>query len=130
LHALGSLKSYIVQIREVRAGNSVGYARKGVGQVDRRIATVALGYADGLDRRLSNGNWQIEWQGVKCPTVGNICMDMTMIDVSLTEAKEGDEVVIFSGNSDIQKMADKLGTIPYEILTKIPERVRRIYLQE
>ncbi|HAQ69668.1 bifunctional UDP-N-acetylmuramoyl-tripeptide:D-alanyl-D-alanine ligase/alanine racemase [Salibacteraceae bacterium] len=130
LHALGSLKSYIVQIREVRAGDSVGYARKGVGQVDRRIATVALGYADGLDRRLSNGNWQIEWQGVKCPTVGNICMDMTMIDVSLTEAKEGDEVVIFSGNSDIQKMADKLGTIPYEILTKIPERVRRIYLQE
>jgi alanine racemase len=89
-----------------------------------------LGYADGLDRRLSTGNWQIEWQGVKCPTVGNICMDMTMIDVSLTEAKEGDEVVIFSGNSDIQKMADKLGTIPYEILTKIPERVRRIYLQE
>ena len=130
LHALCSLKSYIVQIREVRAGDSVGYARKGVDQVDRRIATVALGYADGFDRRLSNGNWQIEWQGVECPTVGNICMDMTMIDVSLTEAKEGDEVVIFSGNSGIQKMADKLGTIPYEILTKIPERVRRIYIQE
>jgi len=130
LHALGSLKSYIVQIRMVRAGESVGYARKGIDQVDRMIATVALGYADGLDRRLSNGNWNITWQGIECPIVGNVCMDMTMIDVSHTNAKEGDEVTIFSGNIDIQKMAEKLDTIPYEILTKIPERVRRIYIQE
>ena len=130
LHALGSLKSYIVQIRKVKAGESVGYARKGIEEVDRDIATVALGYADGLDRRLSNGNWSITWQGVQCPIVGNVCMDMTMIDVTHTSAKEGDEVTIFSGNTDIQNMAEKLDTVPYEILTKIPERVRRIYLQE
>lgn len=130
LHTLGTLKSYIVQIRNVKAGESVGYARQGMAEVDRQIATVALGYADGLDRRLSNGNWNINWQGMECPIVGNVCMDMTMIDVSHTTANEGDEVVIFSGKADIQRMADKLDTIPYEILTKIPERVRRIYLQE
>ncbi|MEQ9186732.1 MAG: bifunctional UDP-N-acetylmuramoyl-tripeptide:D-alanyl-D-alanine ligase/alanine racemase [Cryomorphaceae bacterium] len=130
LNALGSLKSYIVQIREVEAGESVGYARKGQADSKRRIATVALGYADGLDRRLSDGNWNVSWQGMPCPIVGNICMDMTMIDVSHTNAKEGDEVVIFEGNSAILEMSEKLGTIPYEILTKIPERVRRVYLHE
>ncbi|NQV54118.1 MAG: bifunctional UDP-N-acetylmuramoyl-tripeptide:D-alanyl-D-alanine ligase/alanine racemase [Flavobacteriales bacterium] len=130
LNALGSLKSYIVQIREVNAGDSVGYARKGRADAARRVATIALGFADGLDRRLSDGNWNILWQGIPCPIIGNICMDMTMIDVSHTQAKEGDEVVIFEGNDSITAMAAKLGTIPYEILTKIPERVRRIYLHE
>ncbi len=130
LNALGSLKSYIVQIREVDAGDSVGYARKGRADASRRVATVALGYADGLDRRLSDGNWDVLWQGIPCPIIGNVCMDMTMIDVSHTQAKEGDEVVIFEGNDSITAMAEKLGTIPYEILTKIPERVRRIYLHE
>jgi alanine racemase len=130
LTALGSLKSYIIQIREVPAGESVGYSRKGAADHPRRIATVALGYADGLDRRLGNGNWKIRWQGVECPTVGNICMDMTMIDVTATQAQEGDEVVVMEGKEDILRMADLLDTIPYEILTSIPERVRRVYLQE
>ncbi|MEX2597303.1 MAG: bifunctional UDP-N-acetylmuramoyl-tripeptide:D-alanyl-D-alanine ligase/alanine racemase [Salibacteraceae bacterium] len=130
LHPLGTLKSYIVQIRTVKAGDSVGYARQGIAQRKRQIATVALGYADGLDRRLGNGNWSINWQGIDCPIVGNICMDMTMIDVTDTQAQEGDEVVVFEGSRSIEKMANTLETIPYEILTNIPERVRRVYLQE
>jgi alanine racemase len=130
LSALGRLKSYIVQIREVEAGESIGYARKGTADHKRTIATVALGYADGLDRRLGNGNWNIWWQGTACPIVGSICMDMCMIDVTGTMAREGDEVIIFEGSGSIQAMADKLETIPYEILTRIPERVRRVYLHE
>ena len=130
LNALVSLKSYIVQTRNVKAGESVGYGRKGVSDKDRRIATVALGYADGLDRRLSDGKWALKWEGKSCPIVGNVCMDMTMIDVTHTQAKEGDEVIIFEGSESIAEMARRLDTIPYEILTKIPERVRRVYLQE
>ena len=130
IRRVASLKTTIAQIREVPAGATVGYERAAIMEKDTRIATVRIGYADGYDRRFSGGVGKMYVNGVLCPVVGLVCMDMTMIDVSLTEAKEGDEVVIFSGNSDIQKMADKLGTIPYEILTKIPERVRRIYLQE
>jgi len=130
LHALGTLKSYIVQIRNVPAGESVGYNREGVSESDRTIATVAIGYADGLDRRLSHGKWSFKWQGIDCPVVGSICMDMTMIDVSNTGASEGDEVIVFQSAEDVLNMSKELGTIPYEILTKIPERVRRVYLQE
>lgn len=130
LNALGCLKSYIIQIRTVEAGQSVGYGRNGISAKPRKIATVAIGYADGIDRRLGNGVWNIKWQGVACPTVGNICMDMTMIDVTDTQAQEGDEVIVMEGDQDIQRMAKLLGTIPYEILTSIPERVRRVYLQE
>ena len=130
LNALGCLKSYIIQIRTVPASQSVGYGRNGISGVTRRIATVAIGYADGIDRRLGNGVWSIKWQGVDCPTVGSICMDMTMIDVTNTQAQEGDEVIVMEGDGDIHRMAQLLGTIPYEILTSIPERVRRVYLQE
>lgn len=130
LSALATLRSYIVQVRTVAPGESVGYARQGIADKKRSIATVAIGYSDGLDRRLGNGNWSLIWQGKPCATVGNICMDMTMIDVTDTNAKEGDEVIVFQGNDSIKRMAEILNTIPYEILTKIPERVRRIYLQE
>ncbi|MBT5976619.1 MAG: bifunctional UDP-N-acetylmuramoyl-tripeptide:D-alanyl-D-alanine ligase/alanine racemase [Flavobacteriales bacterium] len=130
LHALGKLKSYIVQVRSVPANESVGYARNGVEQRERRIATVAIGYADGVDRRLGNGNWSFLWQDTQCKTVGNICMDMCMIDVTNTAAQEGDEVIVFAGSSEVVAMAEKLNTISYEILTKISERVRRVYHQE
>lgn len=130
LHALGAFKSYIIQIREVQAQESVGYNRGGKAENTRRIATVAVGYADGLDRRLSDGKWSLRWEGIACPIVGNVCMDMSMIDVTGTEAKEGDEVVVFDGSDDVEKMAEILDTIPYEILTKISHRVRRVYLQE
>lgn len=130
LNALGAFKSYIIQIRIVSASESVGYSRSGKEEHERKIATVAVGYADGLDRRLSNGRWSLKWQGHSCPIVGNICMDMVMIDVSGCDAREGDEVVIFEGADDILLMAQRLDTIPYEILTKVSQRVRRVYLQE
>lgn len=130
VHALGTLKTYIVQTRTVGANEVVGYSLKGAADHERRIATVAVGYADGLDRRLSDGAWSIKWQGVLCPIVGNICMDMCMINVTGTLAREGDEVIVFEGGKDIELMAEKLGTIPYEILTKVSERVRRVFLQE
>lgn len=130
LHSLGTLKSYIVQTREVPARESVGYNRRGGADQPRTIATVAIGYADGLDRRLGNGNWRLKWQGTACATVGDICMDMCMIDVSGTAAREGDEVIVFDGALEIEQMASQLGTIPYEILTKVSQRVRRVFLQE
>ena len=130
LKALGVFKSYIIQIRTVAASESVGYSRGGKHSAERRIATVGVGYADGLDRRLGNGNWSLKWQGQNCPIVGNVCMDMVMIDVTNCAAREGDQVLIFEGSEDIQKMADLLETIPYEILTKVSQRVRRVYLQE
>jgi len=130
LQALGAFKSYIVQIRTVAPNESVGYSRAGVSDKERRIATVAVGYADGLDRRLSNGEWSLKWQGQACPIVGNVCMDMCMIDVTHCDAREGDEVIVFEGAADVEAMAKKLGTIPYEILTKVSERVNRVYLQE
>lgn len=130
VHALGRLKSYIVQIRTVGKNEVVGYGMKGASNCERLLATVAVGYADGLDRRLSEGHWSLKWQDVDCPIIGSICMDMCMIDVTETSAQEGDEVVVFDGGKDIEMMAEKLGTIPYEILTKISERVRRVYLQE
>lgn len=130
VHALGTLKSYIVQIRTVAANEVVGYSLKGKADYERKIATVAVGYADGLDRRLSNGAWSLKWQGMSCPIVGNICMDMCMIDVSQTKAQEGDEVIVFEGGKEVEQMAQKLGTIQYEILTKISQRVRRVFLQE
>lgn len=130
VHALGTLKTYIAQVRTVKAGEIVGYALKGKSDRDRRIATIAIGYADGLDRRLGNGNWSVNWQGVNCPIVGNVCMDMCMIDVTETQAQEGDEIIVFEGGKDIEKMAEKLETIPYEILTKVSQRVRRVFLQE
>ncbi|MEZ4721359.1 MAG: bifunctional UDP-N-acetylmuramoyl-tripeptide:D-alanyl-D-alanine ligase/alanine racemase [Flavobacteriales bacterium] len=130
LSALGTLKSYIVQIRDVAQNESVGYSRKGKHHVSRRIATVAIGYADGLDRRLSGGRWSLKWEKQDCPIVGNVCMDMCMIDVTNTNAMEGDEIVVFDGARDIERMAAMLETIPYEILTKVSQRVRRVYLQE
>jgi alanine racemase len=130
VHALGTLKSYIVQIRTVGKDQVVGYGLKGKADHERRIATVAVGYADGLDRRLSGGQWSLKWQDVSCPIVGNICMDMCMIDVTDTFAQEGDEIIVFEGGKEVEMMAEKLGTIPYEILTKVSERVRRVFLQE
>lgn len=130
LQALGAFKSYIIQIRTVAPNESVGYSRAGVSDKERRIATIAVGYADGLDRRLGHGEWSLKWQGQACPIVGNVCMDMCMIDVTHCEAKEGDEIMIFEGADDVSAMAKKLGTIPYEILTKVSQRVSRVYLQE
>lgn len=127
LQQVGTLKTTITQIRQVMAGDSVGYGRGAVLAKDSTIATVKIGYADGYDRRFGNGVGQMIVNGSMVSTVGNICMDMCMLDVSDTGAQEGDEVIIFG---DIAQMAEKIGTIPYEILAGISQRVKRVYFYE
>lgn len=130
LENVGSLKTIISQLRKIKAGESVGYSRKGQVKEDATIAVVAIGYADGLDRGLSNGNGHMLVNGKPAPIVGNICMDMTMLDVSRIDCKEGDEVLVFGKDLPITELAKNIDTIPYEILTGISQRVRRVYFQE
>jgi alanine racemase len=130
VQAVGTLKTVISQIKELKAGETVGYSRRGILTRDSRIATLAIGYADGYDRRLGNGVGQVWVNGVLCPTVGSICMDMTMIDVTDASAQEGDEVVLFGQQVSIADLADRIDTIPYEILTGVSERVKRVFFRE
>ncbi len=130
LQTVGTLRTTISQIKTVRAGESVGYSRRGILDHDARIATLAIGYADGYDRRLGNGIGEVWVNGTRCPTVGNICMDMTMIDVTAASCSEGDEVVLFGADMPITELARRIDTIPYEILTGVSERVKRVFFKE
>ena len=130
LKPVATLKTRILQIREVKKEETVGYNRKGTLQRDSRIACLPIGYADGLDRRLGNGNLSVLIRGKKCPTVGNICMDICMADITDTNAEEGDAAILFGEEITIGSWAEKLQTIPYEILTSISPRVKRIYYKE
>ena len=130
LMPVGALKTEISQIKLVKKGETVGYDRVGKPEHDTRIATIAIGYADGFDRRLSDGKGHVWINGTLCPTVGNVCMDMTMIDVSNADCNEGDSVEIFGTHYSIFEMAEALQTIPYEILTKIGYRVKRVFFKE
>ena len=130
LQPVGTLRTVISQIKTVRAGESVGYSRRGILDHDARIATLAIGYADGYDRRLGNGVGEVWVNGTRCPTVGNVCMDMTMIDVTAASASEGDEVIVFGPELPITELAQRIETIPYEILTGVSERVKRIFFKE
>jgi alanine racemase len=128
---VSTLLTSISQIRELNTGETVGYSRKGILNKPSRIATLPIGYADGFLRKLGNGNAKLRVHGKEAPTIGNICMDMCMIDVTnIPSAKEGDQVVIFENAQDIRSMAQWLDTIPYEVLTGISERVKRVYFQE
>ncbi len=127
VRTVGTLSTTISQIKTVKAGESVGYSRSGLLEHDARIATLAIGYADGFDRRLGKGAGTVWVNGVLCPTVGNVCMDMTMIDVSHASANEGDRVEIFGPNLPVTLLAQQMGTIPYEVLTGISERVKRVF---
>ena len=124
-----SMTSKILSIREVPSGESVGYGTSGKLDKRRRIATIGAGYADGLDRRLGNGGWKVMVNGQLAPTIGNICMDMSMIDVSGIDCQEGDVVEIFGKRCTLTDMAKAIGTIPYELMARIPSRVRRVYLR-
>lgn len=130
LQPVSSFKTYIVAIRDVKADQTVGYGRKGVLDRDSRIAVIPVGYADGLNRHLSKGIGEMMVKGKRVPIVGNICMDACMLDVTDTDAKVGDEVEIFGKNISVTELADKLGTIPYEILTGVSHRVKRVYYKE
>ncbi len=130
LQTVGTLKTVISQIKTIKAGETVGYGRKGVIEKDTTIATIAIGYADGYDRRFSNGIGKILVNDTLCPVVGNVCMDMTMIDITGIEANEGDEVIVFGNHPTIKQLAEWTGTIPYEILTSVSERVKRVFYRE
>ena len=130
LSVVSTLRTVVICIREVKQGEAVGYGRKGLAKENKRIATIPVGYADGLNRRLGNGNISVFINNHRVPTIGNICMDATMIDVTGIECSEGDEVEIFGENVPLQDLADILDTIPYEILTSVSPRVKRVYYRE
>jgi len=130
LQSVGTLKTIVSQIKYLAAGETVGYSRKGQVTHDSAIATLAIGYADGYDRGLGNGIGRFYVNGMLCPTIGNICMDMTMIDVTNAQVEEGDEVIVFGKEVPITDLASSIGTIPYEMLTGIGERVKRVFYKE
>ncbi len=130
LHPISTLKSTILQIHEVPESETVGYSRRGQLTRPSRIASLPIGYADGLNRRLGNGRGYCIVNGRPAPYVGNICMDVCMIDVTDIPCHEGDSVEIFGPNLPVTQLAQWLDTIPYEVLTGISTRVRRIYMVE
>jgi Alr-MurF fusion protein len=130
LQTVGTLKTVISQIKSLKKGETIGYSRKGILEKDARIATIAIGYADGYDRGFSKGVGRVLVNGTLCPVIGNVCMDMTMIDVTEASCSEGDEVILFGKDLSIKDLADSIGTIPYEILTGVSERVKRVFYKE
>jgi alanine racemase len=126
-----SLQCPIIQTKEIPSGDTVGYGRHGkTATGSKRIATLPIGYADGINRRLSRGAGRFMVNGTLVPTIGNICMDMCMIDISDTEAGVGDTVTLFGGPPALTAIewAQTLGTISYEIYTSIAQRVERMYI--
>ena len=131
LRQVATLKSRIAQIKILRTGDTVGYNRKGVVKEPKKIATVRIGYADGYPRSLGYGMGKMLVGGKIVETIGSICMDMTMIDITtVPEAMEGDEVIVFGEDLSVQQLAHWAGTIPYEILTGVSQRVKRVYFEE
>lgn len=130
LNTVSTLKTTILQLRNVPKEETVGYSRKGILERDSVIAAIPIGYADGLNRRLGNGRCHCLVNGCRAPYVGNICMDVAMIDVTGIDCKEGDAVEIFGGNLPVTVLSDSLGTIPYEVLTSVSGRVKKVYYQD
>lgn len=130
LHNVTTLKTTILQIHDVAKEETVGYSRRGHLERDSRIAAIPIGYADGLNRHLGNGRAYCLVNGRKAPYVGNICMDVCMIDVTDIDCKEGDKVIIFGDDLPVTVLSDMLDTIPYEILTSVSNRVKRVYYQD
>lgn len=130
INNVSTLKTTILQLRNVPAGDSIGYSRRTILDKDSVIAAIPIGYADGLNRGLGNRHCYCLVNGQKVEYVGNICMDVCMIDVTGIECKEGDSVEIFGDNLPVTVLSDVLGTIPYEVLTGISNRVKRIYFQD
>lgn len=130
LTPVSRLKTRVSQVKAIPAGDSVGYNRRWVASKDSRIAIIPIGYADGLSRRLGYGNGRVLIEGQEAPIIGSICMDMCFVDVTDIACNEGDEVVIFGDARLLKRMSDAAGTIPYEILTAVSPRVKRVYYQE
>ena len=130
INNVSTLKTTILQLHNVKAGESIGYSRRTILERDSLIAAIPIGYADGLNRHLGNRNAYCLVNGQKADYVGNICMDVCMIDVTGIDCREGDSVEIFGDNLPVTVLSDKLGTIPYEILTLVSNRVKRVYYEE
>jgi alanine racemase len=131
LQPVATLRSTIAQLKYIEKGESVGYNRKGIALVDSVIATVRIGYADGYSRHFSNGVGKMWVKGKLAPVIGSVCMDMTMIDVTgIANVKEGDDVILFGSQLPVQQVAGWINTIPYELMTGVSQRVRRIYFHE
>ena len=131
LKEVSTLKTAIAQIKQLRPGESVSYGRSGMVHRDSRIATVRLGYADGYPRTLGNGKGKMLVNGKLAPTIGNVCMDMTMIDITdIENVQEDDEVTVFGKGLPVSEVARWAETIPYELLTGVSQRVKRVYFQE
>jgi alanine racemase len=130
LKPVATLKTIISQVKNIPAGESIGYGRKGHADKPLTLATIAIGYADGFSRAFSRGVGKVVVHGKRAPVIGNVCMDMTMIDVTEIPAQEGDEVIVFGKELPIQELAESIHTIPYEILTSTSERVKRVFVAE
>jgi alanine racemase len=132
LQTVNYLKATISQIKALEPGETVGYNRNsGPLTAPKRIATISIGYADGMLRLAGVGRFSASLRGQRAPTVGNICMDMCMLDVThIPQARVGDEVTIFGDDPSVRELAEALQTIPYEVFTNISERVKRVYWQE
>jgi len=129
LRHISTLKTTISQIKTVEANETVGYSRKGKTSKNIKIAVIPIGYADGFRRKFSNGVGKVIINGKTAPIIGNICMDLSMVELSGIEADEGDEVIIFGEQNPISKLAEQIETIPYEILTSVARRVKRVYIK-
>ena len=126
-----SFKASVSQIKHLQKGDTIGYNRKGKVNKGKKIAIINVGYADGLLRKAGNGRFVVLINGQEAPTIGNICMDMSMIDISKIEHVEvNDEVLIFGHNHPVQHLCKALDTIPYEVFTGVSERIKRVYNQE
>jgi alanine racemase len=130
LENVSTLKSVISQIRTIPAGDSVGYGRRFVAEKQTRVATIPIGYADGIARLWGNGVGYVTIHNEKAILLGSVCMDMLMVDVTEIECTEGDAVIVFGESPTVMEMAQKTQTIPYEILTSISQRVKRVFYRE
>ena len=131
LQTVATLKSNIAQVKQLKKGDTVSYNRKGIVEKDSIIATVRMGYADGYPRRLGNGKGRVWIKGKMAPVIGTVCMDMFMIDVTgIPGIAEGDEVIIFGKELPVDDLAGMAETIPYEIMTGVSQRVKRVYFEE
>jgi alanine racemase len=125
-----TFKTVVSQISEVEKGESVGYNRKFKAEKDTKIATIPVGYADGIPRLLGNKVGAVGIKNSLYPIVGNICMDMLMVDIGSAVIKEGEEVILFNSCPTLEQFAQSCSTIPYEVLTSISRRVKRIYIKD
>src|SRR5690606_2786141 len=130
LQPISTLKTSISQIKRLKKGETIGYGRKGVMGENGQIATLPIGHADGYDGRFGNGVGYVLIKGEKAPVIGNVCMDMCMVDVTGLDVGVGDEAIIYGKGISLKEIAGKIGTIPYELLTNISNRVKRVYYSD